>query len=90
MNVSARYDGSSRFGSNCKWGLFPSISAGWKMNEESFMKDIKAISLLKLRAAWGTSGNDRIGDYAYQALLGTYNASWGGKSGIGYSSWKHC
>lgn len=83
MNVSARYDGSSRFGSNCKWGLFPSISAGWKMNEESFMKDIKAISLLKLRAAWGTSGNDRIGDYAYQALLGTYNASWGGNLVLG-------
>lgn len=77
LTASLRYDGSSRFGSNKKWGLFPSFSAGWKMNEESFLKDVDWISLLKLRAAWGMSGNDRIGDYAYMALLGIDNTSWG-------------
>lgn len=79
LTVSARYDGSSRFGSNKKWGLFPSFSAGWKINEESFMENLDWISLLKLRAAWGMAGNDRIGDYAYMAMLGTYNTSWGDK-----------
>lgn len=77
LTASIRYDGSSRFGSNTKWGWFPSVSGGWKINEEAFMKDIDWLSLLKLRAAWGMSGNDRIGDYAYMALLGIYNTSWG-------------
>lgn len=77
FTASVRYDGSSRFGSNSKWGLFPSFSGGWKINEEAFMKDIDWLSLLKVRASWGMSGNDRIGDYAYMALLGSYNTSWG-------------
>lgn len=83
LTVSARYDGSSRFGSNKKWGVFPSFSAGWKINEESFMESLDWISLLKLRAAWGMSGNDRIGDYTYMALLGSYNTSWGDKVSSG-------
>lgn len=88
LTVSARYDGSSRFGSNSKWGWFPSVSAGWKLNEENFMKSLDWISLLKFRGAWGMSGNDRIGDYAYVALLGTYNTSWGDKkvSGVAPSN----
>jgi TonB-linked SusC/RagA family outer membrane protein len=77
LTASARYDGSSRFGTNNKWGVFPSISAGWKINEESFLKDISWMSLLKIRASWGMSGNDRIGNYDYMALLGSYNTSWG-------------
>jgi len=76
FTASTRYDGSSRFGSNQKWGLFPSFSAGWKINEESFMDTMDWISLLKLRVSWGMSGNDRIGDYEYMALLDTYNTSW--------------
>ncbi len=77
VTASLRYDGSSRFGSNSRWGYFPSLSAGWKLNEESFLKDVSWLSLLKVRGAWGTSGNDRIGDYSYMALLGTNNTSWG-------------
>ena len=77
LTISARYDGSSRFGLNNQWGLFPSVSAGWKINEESFLKGVDWLSLLKLRASWGMAGNDRIGDYKYIALLGTYNTSWG-------------
>lgn len=77
VSASLRYDGSSRFGANQKWGYFPSVSAGWKINEESFFDDIDWVTLLKIRAAYGTSGNDRIGDYAYMALLGLNNTSWG-------------
>jgi TonB-linked SusC/RagA family outer membrane protein len=73
LNASIRYDGSSRFGSNSKWGLFPSVSAAWKVNEESFLKNVTWISLLKLRGAWGTAGNNRIGNYDYLALLGKDN-----------------
>ena len=87
ISATLRYDGSSRFGSNSKWGYFPSLSAGWKINEEAFLKGVNWISLLKIRAALGTSGNDRIGDYAYMALLGTYNTSWGNEivSGVAAS-----
>lgn len=79
FTASIRRDGSSRFGMDSKWGTFPSVSVGWKINEESFMKDISEINLLKIRGSFGTSGNDRIGDYQYTALLGTYNAAYGNK-----------
>lgn len=73
VTASARYDGSSRFGANHKWGLFPAISAGWKINEESFMQHAENISLFKLRASWGLAGNDRIPDFDHIALLGIQN-----------------
>jgi TonB-linked SusC/RagA family outer membrane protein len=76
LMASLRYDGSSRFGTNRKWGWFPSFSAGWKINEEAFLKDSDLLSLLKLRASWGMSGNDRIGNYDYMALLGNAKTSW--------------
>ncbi|MEL7588240.1 MAG: TonB-dependent receptor [Prolixibacteraceae bacterium] len=85
LNASMRYDGSSRFGSNNKWGLFPSASAGWKINEESFFKETNWINLLKLRVAWGKAGNDRIGDYAYMSLLAKNNTSWGDAIVSGWS-----
>jgi TonB-linked SusC/RagA family outer membrane protein len=78
LNASIRYDGSSRFGANKKWGLFPSVSAGWKINEESFLKDVRWISLLKFRGAWGMSGNNRIGNYDYMAKLAIDNANYAG------------
>jgi TonB-linked SusC/RagA family outer membrane protein len=77
LTASVRRDGSSRFGNNTKWGTFPSFSAGWKINEENFMKNVNWINLLKLRVSYGTSGNDRIGDYAYVAQLGTYYSAYG-------------
>jgi len=60
-----RYDGSSRFAKGNRWGFFPSVSAGWKINEEAFMQDIKAINNLKLRASWGQLGNQSIALYSY-------------------------
>lgn len=77
ISASIRRDGSSRFGMNSKWGTFPSVSAGWKINEESFMERATWINLLKARVSMGTSGNDRIGDYAYISQLGSYNAAFG-------------
>jgi TonB-dependent starch-binding outer membrane protein SusC len=73
LSASIRRDGSSRFGSNAKWGLFPSASVGWRVSEENFMKNVDFISDLKLRASWGSSGNYNIGDYSTVPLLGSYN-----------------
>ena len=71
-----RYDGSSRFGSDQKWGLFPSLSAAWRMNEEEWIKPIEWISDLRLRAGYGITGNSNIGNYEAQRLyagLGAYD-----------------
>jgi TonB-linked SusC/RagA family outer membrane protein len=64
--VSFRYDGSSRFGADHRFGFFPSISAGWRMTEEAFMAPVKGwLDDLKLRAGYGTTGNSNIGSYNY-------------------------
>ena len=80
LTASLRYDGSSRFGTNTKWGAFPSFSAGWKVNEELFMDQADWISLLKVRASWGLAGNDRIGDYAYMSLMNIDKTTWGNET----------
>jgi TonB-dependent starch-binding outer membrane protein SusC len=67
-----RVDGSSRFPTNEKYGIFPSFSAGWIVSNESFFQPLtKAISLLKFRGGWGVVGNDRIGNYPYQQVYNT-------------------
>ena len=66
--VTARYDGSSRFGSNNRYGLFPSIRVGWYLKEESFLKDSEAVSDLKLRASYGKTGNDQIDNFGARGL----------------------
>lgn len=58
-----RRDGSSRFGEENRWGLFPSVSAAWRITEEPFMADVKWISDLKFRASYGITGNSNIGNY---------------------------
>lgn len=63
-----RADGSSRFTKD-RWGFFPSVSLGWKISGEEFMKDVEWISLLKLRAGWGQLGNNRVGDFAYATYV---------------------
>ena len=65
-----RRDGSSKFSSRNRYGNFPSASVGWRISEESFMKNISYITNLKFRASWGISGNDRIGNYIFEQ---TYN-----------------
>jgi TonB-linked SusC/RagA family outer membrane protein len=75
LSASVRRDGSSNFGANHKWGNFPSISAGWNIAEESFMKSITPVNSLKIRASWGQLGNDAIGAFGYLSSirLGTVN-----------------
>ena len=68
VGVSARADGSSRFGANNRYGIFPAASVGWIVSEEPFMKNISALSLLKLRASYGLTGNAEIGNFASRAL----------------------
>ena len=81
--VNLRYDGSSRFHSRSRWGLFPSISAGWRISEEDFMKG-SGIDNLKLRASWGQLGNNGIGNYEYLATYASgYTYAIGGKLNAG-------
>lgn len=67
---SLRYDGSSRFGADNRYGFFPAASAGWIISEEDFLKDSGTISLLKLRGSWGETGNAGIGNFASLGLFG--------------------
>lgn len=71
FEASVRYDGSSRFRTGHKWGLFPSFAAGWRLSEEGFMSSLKSsIQDLKLRATWGRLGNQKIGGrYPFASTL---------------------
>ncbi|RPH32742.1 MAG: TonB-dependent receptor [Bacteroidales bacterium] len=63
FEANYRFDGSSRFGKDYRFGFFPSFSVGWRVSEESFLKDNSYISNLKVRGSWGKLGNDNIGTY---------------------------
>jgi TonB-linked SusC/RagA family outer membrane protein len=78
VNLTGRRDGSSRFGANNRFGNFGAVGAAWLFSEEPFLKDVKWLSLGKLRGSIGTTGNDKIGDYQY---LNTYIISSGIYSG---------
>ncbi len=68
---TVRYDGSSRFPKNNKFAFFPSLAAGWKISEESFIREnesLEWVSSLKLKASWGCLGNQNIGNYPYQTM----------------------
>lgn len=69
VTANLRADASSRFGENNRWGYFPSISAGWTISEEKFMKNLPWITELKLRASTGKLGNQEIPNYAFLTLL---------------------
>jgi TonB-linked SusC/RagA family outer membrane protein len=73
LSLAIRRDGSSKFGSETKYGTFPSVSAGWILSDENFMKDFKKISLLKVRASYGKVGNNNIGNYTYLAGVNQSN-----------------
>ncbi len=69
LNATLRKDGSSRFGENNRWGIFPSISVAWNIGNEAFFQSIDAISSLKLRLSWGQLGNQEIGIYPFSSLV---------------------
>lgn len=84
-----RYDGSSRFSAENRWGFFPAVSAGWRISEEPFMKDLNNyIGNLKLRVSWGKTGNNASGNYDYQAVYGATNYSFNGLQSSGLVSTK--
>ncbi|MEI7584863.1 TonB-dependent receptor [Runella sp.] len=69
FTAAVRSDGSSRFGSNNRWGTFPSASLGWVVSDEEFIKSIRQISFAKVRASYGIIGNNNIGNYTPYALI---------------------
>ncbi len=81
-SFTIRHDGSSRFGKNHRYGTFPSVSAGWRINQEKFLKDVSWIDNLKLRASWGQTGNQEIDNIArYTIFESNYGeAGFGGQS----------
>ncbi|MGA2408676.1 MAG: TonB-dependent receptor, partial [Bacteroidales bacterium] len=87
VTFSLRHDGSQNFPPNKRFGTFPGISLGWRLSEESFLKDSKVINNLKLRGSWGKLGNDNIVPFQY---LGAYaygvQGDWGVVSGYDYGN----
>ena len=92
-SASFRRDGSSRFGSNTKYGNFPALSVGWRVSEEGFLKDSEFINSLKLRFSYGVTGNNAIDastvyeeHYPYLALLETSTAVVNGSLATGFNA----
>ena len=82
FTATIRADGSSRFGSDNKWGVFPSASVGWRISQESFMENLSSVSELKLRASYGITGNNDIPDYGSIGAIGASNYILGPGSGV--------
>ena len=74
LSATFRADGSSKFAPGNQWGYFPSVSGAWVINKEKFLKDVKWIDQLKLRAAFGLAGNNNINDDMWRFLYTTNNA----------------
>lgn len=80
-SISLRRDGSTRFGDNYKWGLFPAVSLGWRLNEENFINEVSWIDELKLRVGYGVTGNQDFPNYLSLLRLSSwgrfyYNGQW--------------
>ena len=94
LTAAIRRDGSSRFGVNNRWGNFPSVSAGWIVSDEEFMNYFEPLSLLKLRASYGVTGNNNIGDFRHlptvstttTAIFGSREVSGASPSSLGNST----
>lgn len=88
VNATVRADGSSKFTKGNRWGYFPSVSAGWTLSEERFMKSTKSwLEYLKLRASWGQVGNANINCYQYLAPVSTTNTNYNFGSSGGQEGW---
>lgn len=83
LQGNIRRDGSSKFGPLNRWGVFPSVSAGWVLNRESFLQDVDILNNLKIRASYGELGNDKIPSlYGWQTTLEQMNYSNGNDGGV--------
>lgn len=85
FNASVRADGNSKFGPNNRYGVFPAGSVAWRISQEPFMKNVKAINEFKLRASYGLSGNAPRSDYSFFNIYQNYGNSYLGETGV-YSS----
>ncbi|OGX87037.1 hypothetical protein BEN47_12025 [Hymenobacter lapidarius] len=81
LTAALRTDGSSRFGPDNRYATFPSVALAWRVAEEPFVKQFSSISELKLRASYGVTGNNNIGDYNYQAYQASANYVFGAGTG---------
>lgn len=77
LTATIRRDGSSKFAAGNKWGWFPSASLAWRISEESWLENVEDITNLKLRAGWGSTGNQNVSDFAYMSLLSYKTTPWG-------------
>ena len=84
VTVTARRDGSSRFGENTKYGNFPGVALAWNMYNEPFLKGISWIDQLKIRASYGKTGNQGVSPYQTQGLLKRTSYAWGTAAAYGY------
>lgn len=84
LTASVRADGSSRFGANNKFGIFPSAAFGWNMHQEEFLKNSSFVDQLKFRVSYGSIGNQAITPYQTQALLGRTSYAWDNTAAFGY------
>jgi iron complex outermembrane receptor protein len=91
ISGSLRRDGSSKFGANNKWGWFPTAALGWSLDQEKWLSDVKWLNQLKLRASYGISGNQEIGEYhsllLYQPVGKAPNAETGKEVVIFKPAW---
>ncbi|WP_229236019.1 SusC/RagA family TonB-linked outer membrane protein [Dyadobacter tibetensis] len=84
ITATMRADGSSRFGTNNKFGYFPSLALGWNISSENFMKDLRFLDMMKLRLSYGQTGNQAIDPYQTQPLLGRTSYAWDNTAAFGY------
>ena len=84
LTASVRADGSSRFGENNKFGIFPSAAFGWNLHQEEFMKNSSFVDQLKFRVSYGSIGNQAITPYQTQALLARTAYAWDNTAAFGY------
>ncbi|GAB3334618.1 TonB-dependent receptor [Larkinella ripae] len=78
LTAAIRRDGSSRFGPGNRFGAFPSVGAAWYLNKERFLESVPYLNTIKLRASWGKTGNDNVGDFQYASLIAqNYNYPFG-------------
>ncbi|HOZ76640.1 MAG TPA: TonB-dependent receptor [Ferruginibacter sp.] len=73
FNATIRYDGSSKFNPDDRWGFFPAASVAWRVSREKFIQKVKWLNDLKIRAGYGESGNNRVLDYSYLTTFGPFN-----------------
>ncbi|MCD0489975.1 TonB-dependent receptor [Pedobacter sp. MC2016-14] len=86
LSIGSRWDGSSRFGADNRWRYFPSASVGWRVSNEDFYNKESLVNDLKLRASYGATGNNNIGNYKAFANVSTVGAILGDATSLGFNS----